>query len=310
SRHQSAQVNGRSVRRVQSRGSWTSLSRPVAPRNNCSRDVATPSARARSTITASFAAPSCGLARTLTTSRPSPISRASDRAPGVTRSARRPSASASAWIASGGGSSIFGFATEHRQVAPREGAVALGLEADLLDLVPVLRAQELRRTPDPDLARVLRLARAQQFLGRLHLTLADPRIVHRHRAHADEGAVFKRGSVDHRHVSDHAVLADDRRAALGVGPRTLDVEDAAVLHIRARADLDAVDVTPEHAIVPHARLGPERHVDNDPRTGGDEGGLVDLRDLALERKDGRPGKAAGAIVSAGHWPVRSARAMA
>src|SRR5690606_39230263 len=233
--------------------------------------------RATRESTASLAAPSCGLARTLISSRPSPGSTASERAPGVTRSARRPSAPARSRIASGCGSSCLGFATEHRQMPARERAVALGLEADLLDLGRVLRAQELRRPADPDLARRDRLARAQQRSGGKHRAFADPRIVHRHRAHADEGAVFKPRPVDHRHVSDHAVLADDRRTALGVWPRPLAVEDAAVLHVRARADADPVDVTPEYAIVPHARLGPDRHVADDPRTGGDEGCLVDLR---------------------------------
>ena len=65
-------------------GSWTSLSRRVAPRNKRSRDVATPSDSASSASAAALAAPSCGLARTFTSTRPPAISMPSARAPGVT----------------------------------------------------------------------------------------------------------------------------------------------------------------------------------------------------------------------------------
>src|SRR5690606_41664333 len=59
-------------------------------------------------------------------------------------------------------------------------------------------------------------------------------------------------------------------------PISLDVKDAAVLHIRARADRDPMDVAAQHAVVPHTRFGPEGHVADDPRAGRDEGGRVDL----------------------------------
>src|SRR3990167_3785049 len=150
-----------------------------------SRDVATPSARASKARTASLASPSLGFARTFTSSTPSPSSIPSDRAPGVTRNASRPSTSASARIASAGGKSALGRATQRRHVPLREAAVALGLEADLGGLVLVLGAQELRRAADPDFARRDLLARAEQRARRQHRAFADPAIVHRHRAHAD-----------------------------------------------------------------------------------------------------------------------------
>ncbi len=222
----------------------------------------------------------------------------STRAPGVTRSARRPLPSASARIASAGGKSALGLATKLGQMPPGQPTIALGLEADLLDLSLVLRAQVLRRAADPDLARRDMLARAEQRAGREHGAFADAAIVHRHRAHADEGAVLQRRAVDHRHVADHAVLADDRRATFRVGPRPFHMKDAAILHVGARADDDPVDVAAQHAVVPHARVGPDGHVADDPRAGGDEGGFVDLRHLALERQDRRPGEAFGR----GHAP--------
>ena len=42
-----------------------------------------------------------------------------------------------------------------------------------------------------------------------------------------------------------------------------EVDDCAVLNIRARADHDAVDVRAQDALIPHARLLAERHIADD-----------------------------------------------
>src|SRR5690606_1977436 len=219
-----------------------SFSREVPPRNKASREGTEPSALASRTRTAAFAAPSCGLARTLMMTRSPSISTPSVRAPGVTRTASRPSESASARIAAAGGSSGLGFATQRRQMPPRQLAIARGLEPDLLDLSLVLGAEELGRAPDPDLARRNCLAGAEQGARREHGPFADPAIVHRHRSHADERAIFERAAVDDGHVPDHAILANDGRTTLGVRTRAFDMKDAAVLDVGAGADLDPVDV--------------------------------------------------------------------
>jgi hypothetical protein len=113
-------------------------------------------------------------------------------------------------------------------------------------------------------------------------------------------SILEHGAVHHRHVADHAILADDRRAAVRLGAGAFDMEDRSVLHVRARPDFDAVDVAAQHAVVPHAGLGPDGHVADDPRAGGDEGGIVDLRHLAFKRQDRRPRKALGGIHTAAH----------
>src|SRR5690606_19050157 len=251
-RPESRARGGTGIRRTpgppgQTASSCTSFSREVAPRNNCRRDGAIPSALASRPSTASFAPPSCGLARTFIRTRPSAISIPSTRAPGVTCKASRPCASAAARSASTGGSSSLGFATQRRHVPPRQLAIARGLEADLLDLGLVLRAIGFRRAAGPDFARRNVLAGAEQGARGQHRAFADPAIVHRHRAHADEGAILQRAAVDHRHVPDHAILADDGRAAIGIGARALDMEDAPVLHVRPCAHLDAMDVAAQHA---------------------------------------------------------------
>src|SRR5690606_2728045 len=262
-----------------------SFSREVAPRNKASREGAEPSALASRTRTAALAAPSCGLARTLMMTRSPSISTPSVRAPGVTRTASRPSESASARIAAAGGSSGLGFATQRRQMPPRQLAIARGLEPDLIDLSLILGSEELGWAPDPDLAWRNALAGAEQGARREHRPFADPAIVHRYRSHAHESAVFQGGAMHHGHVPDHAILADDGRGAVGIGTRAFDMKDAAILDVGTGTDLDPVNVAAQDAVVPDARFGPDRHVPDDPRARRDEGGLVDLRMLALERQN-------------------------
>src|SRR3546814_19163461 len=63
------------------------------------------------------------------------------------------------------------------------------------------------------------------------------------------------------------------------------MHDAAVLDVRARADDDMADVGAQHAIIPDADVGSDRHVADDAATRRDEGAGVDPRSLAVDADD-------------------------
>ena len=120
----------------------------------------------------------------------------------------------------------------------------------------------------------MRLPGRQHRAGGEHGVALDLAAVHDDRAEADEGAVVEDAAVDHGHVADQHVFADERGEPLGgpARPLRIDVDHAAVLDVGARADPDRVDVAAQHAIVPDARLGPDFDVADQLRAGRDEGG--------------------------------------
>src|SRR3546814_15292308 len=83
-------------------------------------------------------------------------------------------------------------------------------------------------------------------------------------------------------MADQHILADDRWKAFGtVRHRAVAMDDAAVLDIRARADDDMTDIGAEHAIIPDADVGPDRHIAVDPAPRREEGAGVVPRGLAI-----------------------------
>ncbi len=76
-------------------------------------------------------------------------------------------------------------------------------------------------------------------------------------------------------MTDRHVFADDRRAILG------DVEHRVVLDVRARADTDRAVIAPDDRAEPNTRFGPDLDVADEDGGRSDEGGMMDLRRLAL-----------------------------
>jgi hypothetical protein len=141
----------------------------------------------------------------------------------------------------------------------------------------------------PELAGGYSPAWREQGAGGEHGPAFDLAAVHDDGAEADESAVVEDATMDHRHMADQNVLADDRRQALASRPRRIDVDDSAVLKVGAGADADPVDVAAKHAIVPDARLRADLDVADQPGAGRDEGGGIDQRRVAAERNETRAG---------------------
>ncbi len=89
--------------------------------------------------------------------------------------------------------------------------------------------------------------------------------------HADEDFIGDGAGVQDGFVADGDEFADKRGEVVG------EMNDAAILDVRARADDDAIDVRPEDRLEPHARLFPKRHIADDRRIRRDEGRGVNLR---------------------------------
>ena len=96
----------------------------------------------------------------------------------------------------------------------------------------------------------------------------DLRAIEDDRAHADEHFIRNGAGVEDRLVADGDQFADER------GKIVRKVNHGAVLHIRARADDDAIDVAAQHGAVPHARLLLERDVADHTRRWRDPGSRV------------------------------------
>src|SRR3546814_5369136 len=95
--------------------------------------------------------------------------------------------------------------------------------------------------------------------------------------------------MDHRHMADQHLLADQRGMALGFARLgRIAVHDAAVLDVATRADADAVHIAPDHAVIPAARPRPDLDIADKARPGRNEGGGFDAWCLAAERKDRHP----------------------
>src|SRR5438309_6550008 len=138
------------------------------------------------------------------------------------------------------------------------------------------RAADLRRCAQREHpVRDLGLGRHERARG-YHRSGTDAGAVQNRRAVADQALLTQGGRVD------RAVVANRRaRAHLGSLARR-DVHDRAVLHVRAAADDDRVEVGAEHGVVPHRRVLLDRDVPDEHRGRGDERGRMDLRASSLE----------------------------
>ena len=100
---------------------------------------------------------------------------------------------------------------------------------------------------------------------------------------SDERAIFQNAAVHHRQMADQHIIADQRRKTLGLaGARAVAMDDAAILHVGARADDDAVDVGTDHAIVPDARIRADLDIADDAASRRDEGAVMNARGLAVQ----------------------------
>ena len=86
--------------------------------------------------------------------------------------------------------------------------------------------------------------------------------------------------MQHDFVSDGNVFTDDKgRAFRFFRVFVRNVQDAAVLHIAARADANAVHVAAQNGIGPDGYVFGKRHFADDDRSFIDKAGLVDLRSM-------------------------------
>ena len=91
-------------------------------------------------------------------------------------------------------------------------------------------------------------------------------------------------------MSDQHIVADQQRRTVGIaGAFGIAMKHAAILHIGPLADDDAADIGAQHAIVPHRTVRPDLDIADDGATGGDEGAIVDLGRVAVDRNDGNAG---------------------
>src|SRR6058998_2592802 len=164
-----------------------------------------------------------------------------------------------------------------RLVAPGERLVRLGVDAH-----PVLG-----RRAGQGPANLRRRAQREHPVGNLGLWCHERSRSH-HRSRPDAGPV-----EDRRPVPDQTLLAQggrvDRAVVADRGSRSdfralarRDVHDGAILHVRAPAYDDRVEVGAEHGVVPHGRVLLDRDVADEHRGRRDEGGRMDLRALSLE----------------------------
>src|SRR5690606_36468823 len=107
-------------------------------------------------------------------------------------------------------------------------------------------AHDLARGAEDQLAVGELLALRNERAGADQAMLADLAVIEQDRADADERAFADRATMDHRHVSDRAVLLEQyRRPRVGV-------QHAAVLNLRAFAERDEIVVGAHHAVEPDA----------------------------------------------------------
>jgi short-subunit dehydrogenase len=97
-----------------------------------------------------------------------------------------------------------------------------------------------------------------------HAALTDDGAVEDDGPHAHQHAILNLAAVNRRAVAHHHVGSDERRIAI---PH---VDHAAVLQVAVRPELDAIEVTPEHAAVPDARALEDLHVTHDRGPGRHE----------------------------------------
>ena len=88
--------------------------------------------------------------------------------------------------------------------------------------------------------------------------------------------------MNHRHMADQHILANDRREALGpLGLGAVNMHHRAILDIAARADDDAVDIGAQHAVIPDAGIRTDLYIANNAASRRDEGAGMDARGFAI-----------------------------
>src|SRR5438309_8720493 len=135
-------------------------------------------------------------------------------------------------------------------------------------------ADDLRRYAEHERPRRWGKALRQDGPGPDDRLLADHVAAHQHRRLPDEDVPGDDARVHQRVVSDRHVRADERGLAL-VG-----VDRRVVLHVRTRADDDAIHVTAQHGPEPHGSAALDGHIADEDGGGSDERVRCDLRRLA------------------------------
>lgn len=102
-------------------------------------------------------------------------------------------------------------------------------------------------------------ALGDQSIGSHDGLRADDRAVENRCAHPDEAFIVHRAGMHDRGMSNGHVPSEN------TGKIISEVQHRIVLHVRVLADHDAIDVTSEHSVVPHAGMRTERHVSKDDR---------------------------------------------
>ncbi|MEY2944037.1 MAG: hypothetical protein RLY97_2051, partial [Pseudomonadota bacterium] len=149
---------------------------------------------------------------------------------------------------------------------------------------------EHRRTAHPHLAAGDAFARGEHRPRRQHGVTFHRAAIHHNRAQSDKGAVLQYTAVDHCHVPNQHVIADDRGKAIrALRFGAVAMNHGAVLDIAACADDNAVGVAAYHAIIPDAAVCADLDIANDPTTGRDKGAGMDAGGFAVKRCNGDVG---------------------
>jgi hypothetical protein len=89
--------------------------------------------------------------------------------------------------------------------------------------------------------------------------------------------------VQHHHMADQNVITDRRRKSLGVsGSWRINMYDCAVLDVGSLADLDAVHITTQNAIIPDAGFRADFDIAYDVAAGRYERGIMNIRRMTVE----------------------------
>src|SRR5262245_14004383 len=101
-------------------------------------------------------------------------------------------------------------------------------------------------------------------------------------------------------MADGDVVTDVCREAIAC-----DVDHRVILYVGARADPDEVEIAAHDDVKPEARLGTDHDISDDPCRALDVDGRIDLRGVALVRKEHRGGRytqaMAASIEADGRW---------
>src|SRR5688572_25136929 len=142
-------------------------------------------------------------------------------------------------------------------------AVHLGGVRDALAVLVRDFAHHFRRRTHHDDAVRYHLVRRHQRTGGHDAVAADARAIEHDGAVRDHRLIAHRAAVQESHVADGGIAADED------GKPRIDVDDRAVLHVAAVADLDPVVVSAQDGVEPDTRLVPEAHAADELRARSD-----------------------------------------